>query len=513
MVGVTGGSKACNTCKKRKIAVGLAFSFILEKPECSICRKSNRVCGGYTRERIFILDKRSKKAASTQAVSKPATKEKIEVEIPVQKEEEERPELLFEACFQPRQISRRNPIEGSIVTRKAYSSIWHVSPSNRAIYRQQILEEFLFVYMPPPQPSFIPLGKNSHHSGSWLSMIPSLPNITTALEASILAVCTAKLGRINNDSHLVRESLKFYIQGLWELQKALWNPRLMYRDETLAACMALMIYEVIECPDQNIEGWSNHINGCRRLFELRGPKAYRSDFGHQLFLSFRHIEIQQSLAERRSTFFSKPEWMHLPWKGYQKPLSAELHDILACMTGVMELGYRILGDPTCLLSPTLLIPALQEILTSIWTLDAQLTDFYQKFEAETPSPIYWACPSRDPIFPVAFHFPDPKTAHTCMLYWTTLSILWSGMAYLYKFLERLAQELESAQRKVTEAGSPSPSPSSPSPELEEESSPLTAHLSPPSTQPTLRPLTPPLSPTPRTPQRRRHPSKKTSANP
>jgi hypothetical protein len=121
-------------------------------------------------------------------------------------------------------------------------------------------------------------------------LLPSHPEFTSALEASVLAICTAKLGRVHKDPALVHESLKFYIQGLWELQKALYSPGLMYKEETAASCMALVAYEVMECPDHTVAAWIKHTQGCSKLFELRGPKAYSSEFGHELFLAFRQIE-------------------------------------------------------------------------------------------------------------------------------------------------------------------------------------------------------------------------------
>lgn len=66
----------------------------------------------------------------------------------------------------------------------------------------------------------------------------------------------------------------------------------MYQDETLAACLAMMMYECFECPDQNINGWWNHVNGCIRLFKLRGASTYTKEFSHRLFLSFRQIEVR-----------------------------------------------------------------------------------------------------------------------------------------------------------------------------------------------------------------------------
>lgn len=70
----------------------------------------------------------------------------------------------------------------------------------------------------------------------------------------------------------------------------------MYQDETLAACMLLIMYEVFECPDGNFKGWEGHVRGCARLFELRGSKSYGEGLGMRLFLSFRQLEV--SLSQR-----------------------------------------------------------------------------------------------------------------------------------------------------------------------------------------------------------------------
>lgn len=127
-------------------------------------------------------------------------------------------------------------------------------------------------------------------------MLPLLPHFTSALEASSLAVCTAHLGHLNSCPTLIRESLKFYIQALWELQKALWSEDLMHKDETLAACMLLIMYEVTECPDKTIGAWEGHMNGCAKMFETRGPDSFNDEFGHRLFNSFRQLEVSRMNA-------------------------------------------------------------------------------------------------------------------------------------------------------------------------------------------------------------------------
>jgi hypothetical protein len=65
-----------------------------------------------------------------------------------------------------------------------------------------------------------------------------------------LGISAAALGRLYNDTALINESLSLYTQGLRELQKALWNPALMYDDETFATCLSLSLYELMECPGE-----------------------------------------------------------------------------------------------------------------------------------------------------------------------------------------------------------------------------------------------------------------------
>lgn len=251
----------------------------LEKPHCKICIKSKRECSGYDQDRTFILDQRTRKQ-----ILKLETKELS-------------PDTLLAKTNSSADPTPSSPkelvqLQGSISTKNAYSSIWTItSPSIRSVYRQQIISEFLHSFTPNNFIQESPTKDNIMKS--WFTLLPSHSDFTTALEATVLAVCTAKLGRLNNDPALVHESLKFYIQGLWELQRALYTPELMYKDETAASCMALIFYEVMECPDQTIKAWKKHVDGCATLFELRGPKAYGSEFGHELFLTFRQMEVSR----------------------------------------------------------------------------------------------------------------------------------------------------------------------------------------------------------------------------
>ncbi|KAH6716682.1 hypothetical protein BKA61DRAFT_546089 [Leptodontidium sp. MPI-SDFR-AT-0119] len=427
MVGVTGRSKTCKTCKRRRIACSL------ERPSCNTCVKSSRVCEGYQDAPIFILDKHSKTTPPSEQNQSPKP--------PKSSKEPTTPTPTRDASTNT-EVTR---LEGTICTKEAYKSLWHFSsPHTRAVYREQILSEFLTNY--PQTPS-------EPQAGSWLALLPTHPTYTAALEASILAVCTAKLGRTHNDESLVKESLKFYVQGLWELQRALWDDKLMYRDETVAACMCLIVYEVAECPDRSIKGWVGHLNGCSRLFQLRGPKSYKSEMAHRLFLTFRQIEIQQAIAERRSTFLSQPEWLSHPWKGHQKHISQQLLDLMAETASLIEFAYQTVGNPELQARPDILLTTILGIVGQSWKLDVKLRAFYRRLEKTTAGPLFWSKLSTKPvdidesqesanIFPVAYQFPTMTVAHSCMVFWATTSILWSGQKALYSLLAAYKAQLD-----------------------------------------------------------------------
>jgi len=111
--------------------------------------------------------------------------------------------------------------------------------------------------------------------------------MTTALEVAIMAMCLAKLGDVHHDRSLTHESLKLYYRGLHQLQKALWDPDLMYHDQTLAACMAMAGYEMIRCPNESKHGYVSHTTGCERMIKLRGAEAHTDGLAHEIFIHYR----------------------------------------------------------------------------------------------------------------------------------------------------------------------------------------------------------------------------------
>ena len=77
------------------------------------------------------------------------------------------------------------------------------------------------------------------HPVNWTLVIQQMSTDETALNLAFLAVSAARVARDHNDRGLLQESLKIYGKALRDLQSALWDPKRMYSDGTLVACMLL----------------------------------------------------------------------------------------------------------------------------------------------------------------------------------------------------------------------------------------------------------------------------------
>ena len=167
--------------------------------------------------------------------------------------------------------------------------------------RQQLLGAFASVCFPKSMVAW------KQRRMPWPALLCSIPMRSDGpLEKATLALSAAVAGRCHNDPELLHESLRFYTQGLRGLQHAL-KSRLVTDDETLATCLALSLYEVMEAPGESRWGFRNHTNGCLQLVKLRGIEAHQSSLGHRLFASFR----AQGVGVASSYSLSSPH-PHLP---------------------------------------------------------------------------------------------------------------------------------------------------------------------------------------------------------
>ena len=315
---------------------------------------------------------------------------------------------------------------------------WSVTQelSPLAPFRQQLIGSFLSSQLPEKM-------LKETEEKPWLLLLSELPSPSLALEKSTLAICTARLGRLKSDDLMVRRSLRLYTEGLCELQKALYDPKLMYKDETLAACMGLATYELMECPLGNTYAYASHHKGCARLIQLRGVYAHTSGLGRQLFMSFRTQSILNALEDHRTTYLSDPTWLTVPWKQTGKTHFDELLDIVSVAPAIFS---RV--DQFDFLEPQEKLPAALAVIEVCWKVDARLQGFYDRFESSTLGPLYWPEHSKESasqddhgeraLFPIAYQFPDVQIAKTLVLYWSVATMLWTGMTRLYHLSSALS---------------------------------------------------------------------------
>jgi hypothetical protein len=124
------------------------------------------------------------------------------------------------------------------------------------------------------------------------------------------------------------------------------------------------------------------------------------------------------------------------------------------MASALATGYGLLAAPGALDNPLALLPQILALVQDCWKLDTRLNAFYKRLARSTSGPVYWARlsngfnqsiltgetgneigeGSKGVIFPVAYQFQDPEMARTVAVYWASLTILYSGMKFIYNLL-------------------------------------------------------------------------------
>jgi len=285
MVGVAGKSPACHNCRRRRVkacfhtsrthsvAAGLTGEAQCsgEKPGCRNCIRAKLLCTGYQRERVFVFSKHSDPES--------APGEDKAVSISKANEPAGRPGVSGPAL-------RRAPVS----TVRPVPTV-PLAISGRHAYRQQLLGRYLCHYLPAEVVEHG--GRPNTKQRNWLLYIPDLPDMSPALEAAVLASCAAKLGHMDRHRGLERESVSQYNKSLAELQKALRHPALRFQDQTLTACLALLMFEFSECPGGQVGGYLSHYWGAMELMHRRGAWAHASGLSNSVFRSLRLHSVSE----------------------------------------------------------------------------------------------------------------------------------------------------------------------------------------------------------------------------
>jgi len=292
--------------------------------------------------------------------------------------------------------------------------------------RQNLIQAFLC--------KCFPKGWASRSTRSWLPLLSELPTKADGelLELSGLALAASNLGRGTQNLYLMNLGLKCYTQGLRLLRRALRHPDLMKEDATLAACMTLNLYEIIECPGRGSDGYFGHCHGLLAMIQARGVSRHSSGAGHRLFLGIRipGVSLQHrdmlfdfiliggkilyALNHGVTTVLQESSRMEDHWEDSPKAHLDRVTDCLVSAPGILE---RVPLLPY--LNPPQQVELVWELVEEYWQVDRQL-DIIEA-EMNSTSSIYTTVPSTiNPLaelgidfnFPIAYTFRDSTLAST-----------------------------------------------------------------------------------------------------
>jgi len=181
------------------------------------CVRTKRKCGGYQRDAIFVVDQ-GKGDNVVDASRKSYSKTYRKAAASDDKD--------------PSQKGFQTGKTGSlslVPTTTTFAPDIEISAPD--LFRRQFFVQFLSTFVPDIDQAAVRLKVKTEET-TWLVLVPELPEATRALDTAILALSTARMGRNNKDDRLVVESRRLYGEGLKDLQRALYDPKLMYRDES-----------------------------------------------------------------------------------------------------------------------------------------------------------------------------------------------------------------------------------------------------------------------------------------
>ena len=267
------------------------------------------------------------------------------------------------------------------------------------------------------------------HPVNWTLVIRQMVNDETALNLAFLAVSAARIGRDHNDKRLVEESLKLYGKALRDLQSALYDPKRMYSDGTLVACMLLGLYEIFEGSDRKTLAWISHSQGAARLVELRGVGRHATTEANFLFCGTRIPIILAAIVRRQATFLSSPDWLTKPWeeKGMPKTWADRLFDTMAHIPSMLELYDVIDGQID---SPDFLEQGhklLHTLIERCLETNEALQKWYGRTRQDAKPQVTQNAQPSEKWYPFAYryHFTNHLFAQAMMMYWTSCLILQS----------------------------------------------------------------------------------------
>ncbi|EXM18613.1 hypothetical protein V3481_018064 [Fusarium oxysporum f. sp. vasinfectum] len=278
MVNRGGRSKACRTCKRRRVKCDHG------KPNCQRCEKAGIACEGYVTYGEFV-DETTRFAKD------------------------------------------KSPVKDSQL------QVQPASPSAKATERQ--------IWRPPPllldQDAVI----HAHLLSRIDEVTPLMANLESITlsdstrSLAVRALAAVYFGKTNSDKRIFDLGSREYVKALNRVQLDLASSTAVLEWDTLASVICLCMFENIVFTDKT--GWLKHYEGITQLVKLRGPWRHQTVLERELLRQCRFEIILCALINRKHCYLTLPEWQTVPWPStVPKTASDALHDIFARVPGQLH---------------------------------------------------------------------------------------------------------------------------------------------------------------------------------
>ncbi|KFY92301.1 hypothetical protein V498_05053 [Pseudogymnoascus sp. VKM F-4517 (FW-2822)] len=379
------------------------------RPSCGQCTKSKRQCTGYQRNRHFknlsALDR------DTLIVRKQPLNPITE------------PSFIK---YDHSELHSKQGVRRNVRTKSLNPGQSEIASASLS----ELFNHFLSGYIPQG-------GKENQDAPvSWLQTVQNTGNLgnNTSLTLAVTALSMVQLGKKNRNVELQNEGMAVYGQALGGIQAILSSSDdLVFEEQTLASCMALLVFEVLGASGLRIQGWISHIQGISRLFQLRGPRLHISESGHQLFIGFRPTGIIYALATRRSCYLGDEEWLTTPWQRAPKSDFHHLLDIMARLPGLIERTELTISVDAILRSPVVM----ESLRERYWAIECQLRTWYTNLVDSSATPLHSETPlmtitsatlsDLQPLTDSSLDFPSFEIARMHLFYWAALLLIYTNL--------------------------------------------------------------------------------------
>ncbi|KAL1655643.1 hypothetical protein SLS61_001664 [Didymella pomorum] len=280
-----------------------------------------------------------------------------------------------------------------------------------AVDRIQHLGTFIRLYLPRADGPALP------PPSALMLALPTMPANSQVLLAAIDALSAAQLAVNDRDRSLVNRSRSMYGTALSQMLKAIQDPELAVKDETLLSTYMLTLYEVFVGVTQG-HGFFYHVQGLLHLLSI----------GYHM---------------RKASLLDSPEWLAVTARAAKTDPYVALNDICICIPRLLERTDKI-GTPNC--PPTELDSVIEDSQKLANRAFEWLSDFerygprYDKVDiASMEAFLETICADRvfDPVY--NFHYFGAGICY--MIYWMSMLIMQSNT---FKLL-RTHRQLEPKQ--------------------------------------------------------------------